>query len=589
MLDSLYTRNRFQPKDYYLIQSKLENEYKRTSDGELKVFIQLFADFNRLDDKAIRDKLLKDVESEYENYPNAKARIYSALAFDYFLSDQNFDKAFDMIVKLENLLELYGYNKITAYSFYYGQAAGMYYKFRDYHKAIESYTKYVQNPFFKLNKCFELNNIGVCYVSLKRYDSATHYFQLALTEAKSERTNDPENIALSLISGNIGNVYYLQKKYSEAKPLINFDLQNALRIKDFALAAGAAIPLADIYLAEKKIGVADSLLTKARLWINTSNEVNRLEKLFPVRSTYYEMIGDYKLANNYKDSTVAAIYYNDSVFNSLIVKRSQQRMDTEKLVKEQTKFIVYKEINQTRIIAAALVLILLGSVLFVIAKYRNKAKRDKQKIAELNNIIDLRQRISADMHDEIGSIISSISMYAHALLLQPQTPDQKNIAEKIKENSQAVQENISEIIWNLNPDKDSFEELTTKMRSFGAELTELLNIHFSFVVNAGLSVNALNAADRKNIYLIYKEAINNAVKYSACRNLSVMINIDEQQNFIMAITDDGKGFDMLEKSAGNGLVNMKRRAIESNGQLHIESKVGNGTAINFKMKIKGTK
>lgn len=202
----------------------------------------------------------------------------------------------------------------------------------------------------------------------------------------------------------------------------------------------------------------------------------------------------------------------------------------------------------------------------------------RYRIKELIRIQNIRNRISADMHDEIGSTLSSISFYSQALLMQTQDEKQKLVLEKIKENAQHVQEGLSDIVWSVKASMDEMENVFSRMHRFGAELLDSKDILFHFEVDEKMNHTKLEMADRKNFYLIFKEAVNNAAKYAQCKN--VWVNIGKGgSHAIMQIKDDGKGFNNSKQSTGNGLGNMHERARQMNGSLAVESSPDSGTVI----------
>ncbi|RZL36258.1 MAG: hypothetical protein EOP00_29640, partial [Pedobacter sp.] len=403
--------------------------YKETRDEEFLAFIEILKYAEDIDIYPENQNKLLDLARRYRAFPSIQARCFQIVGYHNFIGTLNYEKAFNAYLRLEKLLDIYDKEIITSYANYYSEIATAYYRFRNYKKAIELGKKGLPSA---NNKWDFYNTIGLCFTELHQLDSSTHYLQKAIKEAEIKKM---PHIYRTISMGNIGNNYYLKKKYTQAKSYIQIDLSEALKIGDNGLAAGAEIPLADIYLSEKNWKVADALLTKAREHIAQSNQLNRLEKFFPIRSRYYQFIGKPALALAYRDSTIRAIKQNDSVFNSLLVMRLQQRSDMEKIVEEKNKLESYKKLSQTRLSAIIAIFILILAVLIIIRHYRNRIKNDRERIEELNRIMELRQRLSADMHDDIGSTLSSISIYAHSLLLQqPQIPEQKNILEKIKQN-----------------------------------------------------------------------------------------------------------------------------------------------------------
>lgn len=206
----------------------------------------------------------------------------------------------------------------------------------------------------------------------------------------------------------------------------------------------------------------------------------------------------------------------------------------------------------------------------------------------LNQVLRLhaiRNRISADMHDEIGSTLSSISFYSQALLMQNPDEKQKAVLEKIKDNAQDVQEGLSDIVWSVKADMDSFDNLLIRMQRIGIELLEPKNIAFHFEGDEQLKHYKTNMVARKNFYLIFKETLHNAAKYAQCDNVWVTIKVNKQ-NIVMTIKDDGKGFDMQNKRNGNGLGNMQQRAIAMKGELIIQSQPGQGTDVTLFLKTR---
>jgi signal transduction histidine kinase len=155
------------------------------------------------------------------------------------------------------------------------------------------------------------------------------------------------------------------------------------------------------------------------------------------------------------------------------------------------------------------------------------------------------------------------------------------IVAKIENTSRETVDNMSDIVWSIEPANDRFDNVLRKMTYFGEQLMGSLGIEFTFNYEPGIEKTTFDMARRKNIYLIYKEAINNAAKYSAAKNVQARL-WKEGRLYSMEIKDDGKGFDITSNPMGNGLRNMKRRAEEMGGTLTIESS-DKGTTITLKV------
>jgi signal transduction histidine kinase len=139
-------------------------------------------------------------------------------------------------------------------------------------------------------------------------------------------------------------------------------------------------------------------------------------------------------------------------------------------------------------------------------------------------------------------------------------------------------EAMNDIVWMINPKNDRFENIMVRMRTHAAEIIEAAgsDLHISF--DEKLAGIKLTMEQRKNFYLIFKEAVNNIVKYAKAKDVWIGMRMNNRQIELM-IRDNGTGFDAVRPGHGNGLVNMKQRAELLNGNLRIESQRREGTTI----------
>lgn len=204
-------------------------------------------------------------------------------------------------------------------------------------------------------------------------------------------------------------------------------------------------------------------------------------------------------------------------------------------------------------------------------------KENYEKEARLQNI---RNEISTNLHDDLGASISNINILNELAQRHLNSPEKaitylKNAGADIEN----IRENLGDIVWNLNPRfDDDLPGLFIRMKRYAADMMEGKNIipHFHFPLAS--SCNHLNMKYRKDLYLIFKEAINNMAKYSGANNGTVQVKITE--NILqLRISDDGIGFDPMKNTAGNGLHNISQRAKACNGELDITSIKNRGTTI----------
>ncbi|HKO81853.1 MAG TPA: two-component regulator propeller domain-containing protein [Chitinophagaceae bacterium] len=201
-----------------------------------------------------------------------------------------------------------------------------------------------------------------------------------------------------------------------------------------------------------------------------------------------------------------------------------------------------------------------------------------QHILKLQNI---RNKIAADLHDDIGSTLNSISVYSE--VAKKDQARQTHALDMIGESSRKVIDAMSDIVWTINPDNDSFEKIILRMRSLCYNLFRAKKIDFVFQAEENLNSLKLSLEERRNFYLIFKEAINNLIKYSGADRVSITL-ASSSNTIILIIRDNGAGFDITKKYNGNGLINMKKRADEMKAQLMIESGGDTGTNIQLSFK-----
>jgi len=216
----------------------------------------------------------------------------------------------------------------------------------------------------------------------------------------------------------------------------------------------------------------------------------------------------------------------------------------------------------------------------------NLSKQVERQQALLNE----RLRISRELHDDIGSTLGSISIYSE--VAKQRTEKNENTDEvlsKIGFASRELIDKMSDIVWSLNPNNESFEQLQNRMITFAAMILAPRNILYDFIADKELQKLQFTSEQRKNIFLIFKEALYNTVKYADCKRVNITLCVNDN-NFMMTIKDDGKGFDVSqvpthaifhegESLGGNGIKNMNARADDINASLCINSKINEGTTV----------
>ena len=198
----------------------------------------------------------------------------------------------------------------------------------------------------------------------------------------------------------------------------------------------------------------------------------------------------------------------------------------------------------------------------------------------------LRDRIATDLHDDIGSTLSNINMLSLITQKKLDRPEQasqhlKRISEEVVACSQA----LDDIIWSANAKNDNLEETIARMRRYAAELLETgSQVNFKLDMDDQFVTQKLRMEQRRDIYLTYKEALNNVYKHARASMAWISVVV-KNNNLQLIIKDNGKGFDMEAPTHRNGLKNMRTRVERWKGRLSIDSGIHQGTQLRIELPI----
>jgi len=198
----------------------------------------------------------------------------------------------------------------------------------------------------------------------------------------------------------------------------------------------------------------------------------------------------------------------------------------------------------------------------------------------------LRLKIAEDLHDDVGTRLTEISMLTDIIYHSEsdiENPN-RNTIKKIGGIARLLIDNMSDIVWLINPKRDSVYELFLKLRDTYEELLSSSNINFHINDFKSLEGIKLPIEVRKNIYLLFKEAINNSIKHGKCSEISINTQLKSKM-LRVTLYDNGIGFNLNKDVSGNGLQNMVHRANLIDGELTINSKIGSGTEIVYRGKV----
>ena len=417
-------------------------------------------------------------------------------------------------------------------------------------------------------------NLGIIRMIMREYVKSREDFEKSITvftgkkdfvSLKSTYTSLSD---LDSLMANDSSFAYNQRLTFAMQALKNQKLANNMKDSIINEANLKQIEeLKTIYETEKK-DIKISLLNKE----NVINEYELKNKLIALHLS--------KLESEKNQSEIELLNHNND-FQELKLSKTQQELVAQMLEAKAQKAnlelgkketaLKEEQLQQAKffrnlMIGAVLALLLFSVLLF--NRYKLKKKIEHQQV-----LINQRKHISADLHDDVGSTLSSISIYSEAIKNKLNNNEPENVMElvhKIGDNARETISSLSDIVWSINPVNDGGEKVFSRMESFASSMLSSKIIQLHFECDAALSALEYTMEAKQNLFLIFKEIINNSAKYSQAKNVTVTISKDNF-SLLMQIIDDGIGFDLNKKSDGNGLKNITQRTHELGGTLEMNS------------------
>ena len=317
----------------------------------------------------------------------------------------------------------------------------------------------------------------------------------------------------------------------------------------------------------------------------------KLAKIYEKINHPMEALMQYKNYFELKDSIL-----NEEKFkqiNELQVKYEVAKKESDIKILQQQKVISSRKIDDQKIeikkqLLLVTVLIVLIVLLFLAAFFYIKNYRLKERIARETAIRKAeeteRNRISKDIHDEIGSGLSKIKFLTDKLAAEPNlTNTSFNNLQTISQTSHLLIENMRDLIWALNPDGTTIENLIARIREYSYDYLDDLNLKLVCNFPEEIPPLQITQAANHHIFMILKESLQNIIKHAGASEVKILINISSA--FEMRIEDDGVGFKKLIQSDGHGLKNLEKRSGILKGTLVFHSAKDEGLQVVFKTEL----
>ena len=454
-------------------------------------------------------------------------------------------------------------------------------------KAVGSFKKglrFMHQPpypkkYIELSKPHHIyGNLAEAFEKLHQFDSAVFYSRESLKAA--QRINSKRGIATANL--NLGSAFIQKNNIDSAIKYFDLTRLTAILSQDFDVELNSYSGLAACATAQNNQSLALNQLKKGFSLLGKYQQLNDFYslmfietaiKIYKKYGNQSKLIETLELKNQLQTATYAR---NNIQIQTLLLMglKNEKLIFNLEILESRNK----QSLATTRIYT---LLLLLLSIVIAFIAYRYYALQRLR-------LANLRSKISQDLHDEVGATLSGIAMYSYITKTQIKNAehDAVNISlDLIKDNAAEMVSKLNDIVWVVNPFQDSILAITQRIQDFCNQLAAAKNIEVQFITDKTIDDLKIGMEQRKNIYLICKEAVNNAVKYSGCSLLSIEIKNINRKAIGIKIIDNGKGFDVKSESGGNGLINMKNRATEIKAQLIIKSEIAKGTVIDFHCNI----
>jgi signal transduction histidine kinase len=206
----------------------------------------------------------------------------------------------------------------------------------------------------------------------------------------------------------------------------------------------------------------------------------------------------------------------------------------------------------------------------------------RYRVARLLEVERVRTRIATDLHDDIGANLTRISVLSEVASYRSGGGDE-SLASIARISRESVA-SMGDIVWAINPKRDSFRDLVRRMRELANEALASAGVRLTFSAPDSIDDVRLGHDTRREVFLVYKEAVTNAARHSGCEHAAVRIDLDGRK-LALEVSDDGRGFDPSARRGGNGLQNMRRRAAAIGGRLEVRSAPGEGTSVRLEVPL----
>lgn len=410
---------------------------------------------------------------------------------------------------------------------------------------------------YQINKEYIYNDIAQLKIKNRQLDSAYFYNKKAYGFA--ENLNDQRCIAN--VERTFGELFLKQNNKDSA----NFYFKKSIKTSlDAAIYDTALLGFGS--LIESSYGQSQTVtyFEKGQEIIKEHNVNPSFQKLFYEQSlAKFQSLNDKNLVLSTQGKLLEIEKNTNQNGNLYIQKITDQYINSENklLLSKINQLDKEKNIKILQLLAT----LFFGLILLLIIVIIRRKNRLQKKI------LDQKNEISKDLHDDIGSELSSILINANLLKNYDPNDKQKILIDKISNTSSEISQRLNAFIWSLNADNNNVRNFTEYVKQYAYKFFDGTEIKLFFSDDIeSVSSRILNGNSRKNLFFSIKEAINNTIKHAEATKVNITISSIDKKGLLITIKDNGKGM-QEENKFGNGLVNIKKRIAHLNGDVKIQS------------------
>lgn len=423
-----------------------------------------------------------------------------------------------------------------------------------------------------LGTAMNLGNIGESYDKLNQLDSAKKYYTQSLEYNMKLSNEQARNKGIAICYGSLGNIAKKQGDYKTAQKLFSDGLDLNKKLNDRLFIAQSYNFLGDIYLLQNMVEPASKMFSEALTLARTIGSKTEIRTAYDGMMKVHIAKNEYEKALNY--SNLVKLYTDTiNMENNNGHVRQVEALYQSESEQAKIKLLETTRRNDRVMMIGSLILFALLLITGILYYLRNRLlERNKRLQREL----EIRTQIASDLHDDMGSTLSSIHIFSE--LLRKQGSKSEELLTKIEENAKDTLEALDDIIWLVKPSNDKFSNLGLHISQYAIPLFEGKNIDFEIDFPDSIADVPLPMETRRNIFLIIKESINNLVKYSQCSKALVKAEY-VGDDILFTVKDNGKGFNPEMLTDRNGLKNLHNRANQIHAEIAIHSAPGKGAEI----------